>query len=159
MEPLRRASPLRATPVRASIVRPDVPSPPLTASSLMSSSSASRPRLFFALASDSPMQVEKLLSSGQANANDTAGPQDLPALVFSLTNDQLLNKTNIVKTLLSHGADPSTVEHLVPCADEESSNSEESPLIEQIRNAMNPAIRFVLHQSPTSSQPKYAYSR
>ncbi len=104
------------------------------------------------------MQVEKLLSSGQANANDTAGPQDLPALVFSLTNDQLLNKTKIVKTLLSHGADPSTVEHLVPYAEEEKGNDEESLLVGQIRNAINPAIRFVLLQSFTSSHPKYGYS-
>ena len=141
MKPLRRASPLEAGPVRASIARRYVSSPPLT--TLSHGSSASRPHLFFALASDSPTQVEKLLSSGQANANDTAGPQDLPALIFSLTNDQLLHKTEIVKTLLSHGADPSTVEHLVLCADEERGDGEESSLVGEIQKAMNPAIRCV----------------
>ncbi|KAF8333070.1 P-loop containing nucleoside triphosphate hydrolase protein [Cantharellus anzutake] len=142
--PARRPSPLEAPSIRASIARSYTPSPPLTASSQRSSTS--RPHLFFALASDSPNQVEKLLSSGKANANDTAGPQDLPALVFSLTNDQLLNKTEIVKTLLAHGADPSAVEHLVPhdSSDEESKDLEESPLAGQIRIALNPAIGYYI---------------
>jgi hypothetical protein len=120
------------------------------------------PHLFFALASDSPAKVSKLLSSGQADANDTAGPNDLPALVFSLTNDQLRNKTEIVKTLLAHGADPSVVQHLVPSAGPESGQfadsafvgggeddqtevgeADESPLASKLRETMNPAIRYV----------------
>lgn len=92
--------------------------------------------------------MSKLLSTGQADANDTAGPFDLPALVFSLSNEQLVNKTEMVKTLLAHGADPSAVEHLVPLsrdsiqkidlADEE---PDDSPLAVKIRESMNPAIR------------------
>lgn len=111
---------------------------------------SSAPHLFFALASDSPVQVSNVLSSGQANPNDRAGPEDLPALVFSLTNDQLRNKTEIVKTLLSHGADPSVVQHLVPPrtdgAHSDSSHSEDvedSPLAQKLRGSMNPAIEYV----------------
>jgi hypothetical protein len=91
--------------------------------------------------------VSKLLNSGQADANDTAGPFDLPALIFSLSNDQLVNKTEIVKTLLGHGADPSVVEHLVPSRSSadavvpDNEEPDESPLAEKIRGAMNPAIR------------------
>lgn len=89
------------------------------------------------------------MNSGQANPNDTAGPDDLPALVFSLTNDQLRNKTEIVKTLLSHGADPSVVQHLVPPRAEGSRSEtdaediDDSPLTQKLRGSMNPAIECV----------------
>lgn len=92
--------------------------------------------------------MSKLLSTGQADANDTAGPFDLPALVFSLSNDQLVNKTEMVKTLLAHGADPSVVEHLVPPRPSsrtfapDPDEPDESPLAEKIRSSMNPAIRY-----------------
>ncbi|KAF9518501.1 hypothetical protein BS47DRAFT_1482562 [Hydnum rufescens UP504] len=137
------------------------PRPPTAFSHSRSvASSSSRPHLFFALASDSPKQVSKLLNSGQADANDTAGPFDLPALIFSLSNDQLVNKTEIVKTLLGHGADPSVVEHLVPsrssadAVDPDNEEPDESPLAEKIRSAMNPAIRYYLGRqgAPTQSQ-------
>lgn len=121
---------------------------PSTAVSTMSSA----PHLFFALASDSPFQVSNILTLGQANPNDTAGPDDLPALVFSLTNDRLKNKTEIVKTLLSHGADPSVVQHLVPPrgegADSHSTDLEDtddSPLAQKLRGSINPAIEYVAY--------------
>lgn len=110
------------------------------------------PQLFFALASDSPAQVSEILAAGQADANDTAGPNDLPALVFSLTNDQLKNKTEIVKTLLAHGADPSVIQHLVPDGSSDGSRSsnqgdeaDESPLASKLKESMNPAIRCVIY--------------
>lgn len=122
---------------------------PQTPSTAASATASSAQHLFFALASDSPTHVSKLLNSGQADANDTAGPNDLPALVFSLANDQLKNKTEIVKTLLAHGADPSVVQHLVPpkAGDSPSSHldpdeTDDSPLAEKLRGSMNPAIQY-----------------
>jgi hypothetical protein len=88
--------------------------------------------------------VARILANGEAHPDDRAGPDDLPALVFSLANDQLKNKTEIVKTLLSHGADPSVVEHLVSLdeADEQQDSSfSEFPLSQKIKEGMNPAIR------------------
>jgi hypothetical protein len=121
-----------------------------TPSTIPSATTSSAPHLFFALASDSPAQVSNILNSGQANPNDTAGPNDLPALVFSLTNDQLRHKTEIVKTLLSHGADPSVVQHLVPPRAEgslsesnDTEDMEDSPLAQKLRGSMNPAIECV----------------
>lgn len=89
--------------------------------------------------------MARILASGEAHPDDRAGPDDLPALVFSLANDQLKNKTEIVKTLLSHGADPSVVEHLVSLdeGDEQQDSSfSEFPLSQKIKEGMNPAIRF-----------------
>jgi hypothetical protein len=59
----------------------------------------------FAIASDDVSEVRRVLENGEANPNDTVGPQS--ALQFALTNDQLTNKLDIVKTLLAFGADPS----------------------------------------------------
>jgi hypothetical protein len=58
----------------------------------------------FAIASDDVSQVRKALDSGEANPNDQVGPQS--ALQFALTNNQLTNRLEIVKTLLAYGADP-----------------------------------------------------
>lgn len=66
-----------------------------------------RPTLMFAIASDNPAEVERVLASGEAHTNDAIGPQS--ALEFALTNDALVNKTEIVKTLLAFGADPSSL--------------------------------------------------
>lgn len=135
------------------------PQTPSTAASLVPT-----PNLFFALASDSPDQVSSLLQSNQATANDTAGPNDLPALVFSLTNDKLKNKTEIVKTLLAHGADPSVVQHLVPKDDdgdteedddddgETDGDDDESPLADQLKQSINPAIKYYLGREETATK-------
>ncbi|KIO16319.1 hypothetical protein M407DRAFT_232615, partial [Tulasnella calospora MUT 4182] len=66
--------------------------------------------LFFAIAADDVKEVERLLSSGEANANDRAGPDDLPALLFTMGNEGLKNKNEIIKTLLAYGADPSVLQ-------------------------------------------------
>ncbi|KAF8624122.1 hypothetical protein AX15_006031 [Amanita polypyramis BW_CC] len=64
-----------------------------------------KPTLFFAIASDNVDEVRKVLESGEAGPNETIGPQS--ALEFSMTNDQLTHKMEIVKLLLAHGANPS----------------------------------------------------
>ena len=61
----------------------------------------------FAIASDNPEEVERVLASGEAQPNDVIGPQS--ALEFALTNEALHNRTEIVKTLLAYGADPSVL--------------------------------------------------
>ena len=71
-----------------------------------------RPTLMFAIASDDVEQVRQVLESGEANPNDCFGPQS--ALAFTLTNDKLTKKLDIVKTLLSYGADPSTANKVEP---------------------------------------------
>ena len=63
-----------------------------------------RPTLMFAIASDDVSEVQRVLDSGEANPNDQVGPQS--ALMFALTNEQLTNRLEIVKTLLAYGADP-----------------------------------------------------
>jgi len=63
-----------------------------------------RPTLMFAIASDDVSEVRRVLDSGEANPNDQVGPQS--ALKFALTNEQLTNRLEIVKTLLAYGADP-----------------------------------------------------
>lgn len=65
------------------------------------------PTLLFAIASDDLDQVKRVLESGEAGPNDQVGPQS--ALAFTLTNDKLKNKKEIVKALLAFGADPSAL--------------------------------------------------
>lgn len=65
------------------------------------------PTLLFAIASDDVGQVTRVLQSGDAGPNDHVGPQS--ALAFTLTNDKLKCKMEIVKTLLAFGADPTAL--------------------------------------------------
>ncbi|KAH8117111.1 hypothetical protein DFH11DRAFT_1579357 [Phellopilus nigrolimitatus] len=108
------ASPPAPISVRNSYTPPIVSSPaakstPTTApiSSPSHAIATPRPTLIFAIASDDPAEVERVLSSGEARPNEDVGPQS--ALEFALTNDQLANRTEIVKTLLAFGADPSAL--------------------------------------------------
>ena len=71
-----------------------------------------RPTLMFAIASDDVEQVRQVLESGEADPNDCFGPQS--ALAFTLTNDKLTKKLDIVKTLLSYGANPNTAKKMEP---------------------------------------------
>jgi len=64
----------------------------------------------FAIASDNVEQVKQVLESGGVNPNEAVGPQS--ALAFTLTNDKLTNKLEIVKALLAYGADPEFVKRL-----------------------------------------------
>ena len=65
------------------------------------------PTLLFAIASDDVAEVRRVLESGDAGPNDQVGPQS--ALAFTLTNDKLHHKMDIVKALLAFGADPSAL--------------------------------------------------
>ncbi|KIM79757.1 hypothetical protein PILCRDRAFT_98157 [Piloderma croceum F 1598] len=67
------------------------------------------PTLLFAIASDDVAQVNRVLESGDAGPNDQVEPQS--ALAFTLTNDQLHHKMEIVKALLAFGADPSDLKN------------------------------------------------
>ncbi|KAF5390203.1 hypothetical protein D9757_002820 [Collybiopsis confluens] len=75
--------------------------------------STPRPALLFAIASDNPEEVERVLECGSNDkaasitANDAIGPQAQSALEFTLENDALKNRLGIVKQLLEFGADPS----------------------------------------------------
>ncbi|KAI6045623.1 P-loop containing nucleoside triphosphate hydrolase protein [Pisolithus marmoratus] len=81
-----------------------------------------KPTLLFAIASDDVEQVRKVLDSGEAGPNDSVGPQS--ALAFTLTNDKLARKNDIVKVLLAYGADPSALRNpaLNPTARAEDGN-------------------------------------
>jgi hypothetical protein len=68
-----------------------------------------RPTLLFAIASDDVAQVRRVLENGEARPSDQVGPQS--ALAFTLTNDKLAHKIDIVKALLAHGADPATLKN------------------------------------------------
>jgi hypothetical protein len=99
---------------RRIISSPSLPTPPPSAPSSQPPSrptyhavSAAEPTLMFAIASDDVAEVKRVLETGDAGPNDIVGPQT--ALEFALTNNQLANKMDIVKTLLAYGADPRTV--------------------------------------------------
>ncbi|KAJ3757045.1 P-loop containing nucleoside triphosphate hydrolase protein [Lentinula raphanica] len=62
-----------------------------------------RPALLFAIASDDPKQVERVLEHGHDGTQDPAQS----ALEFTLGNEGLKHKLGIVKKLLGYGADPS----------------------------------------------------
>lgn len=95
------------------VTPPPIPTPPYSAPVIPSARpfyhavSTAKPTLMFAIASDDVAAVKEVLESGDAGPNDAVGPQT--ALEFALTNDQLVNKMEIVKTLLAYGADPRAV--------------------------------------------------
>lgn len=71
-----------------------------------------QPTLLFALASDNVDAVRKVLEEGETGPNDSVGPQS--ALAFTVTAQQLTHKLDMVKLLLAHGADPSTLRDVKP---------------------------------------------
>lgn len=95
-----------------------------------------RPTLLFAIASDDVKQVRKVLENGDAGPNDSVGPQS--ALAFTLTNDQLSNKLEIVKALLAYGADPN---HLKEGSVSSPRNGQIPPAM---LDKMDTATRYVL---------------
>ncbi|KAI0086374.1 P-loop containing nucleoside triphosphate hydrolase protein [Irpex rosettiformis] len=116
-----------------------------------------RPTLLFAIASDDPAEVRRVLESGDASPNDDVGPQS--ALAFALTSGQLKNRTEMVKLLLAYGADPASVKRIGAEEDERTSanpsgdggeeNGEEA--IQNIRRksvdpleAADPATRYYI---------------
>jgi hypothetical protein len=77
-----------------------------------------QPKLFFAIASNQPDEVAKLLANGSASPNETVGPQDMHALAFAVENATNGDPANmpqlqeIVTTLLSYGAELSSEDQL-----------------------------------------------
>ncbi|KAJ6501921.1 P-loop containing nucleoside triphosphate hydrolase protein [Mycena sanguinolenta] len=63
-----------------------------------------RPTLLFAIASDDPEAVRRVLEAGEAHATDTAGPAGESALQFTLANKQLSKRLEIARVLLAFGA-------------------------------------------------------
>ena len=129
-----------------------------------------RPALMFAIASDDVSQVRRVLESGEAKPNDQVGPQS--ALKFALTNDQLTNRLEIVKTLLAYGADPAGLEDTSSGGRERSRRSsvvisgyspahvghslnaseidgrrEVDPAFEAMKNQMDPATRYFINRA------------
>ncbi|KAJ6490768.1 P-loop containing nucleoside triphosphate hydrolase protein [Mycena vitilis] len=63
-----------------------------------------RPTLLFAIASDDPDAVRRVLEAGEAQATDSAGPAGQSALQFTLANTQLARRFEIARVLLAFGA-------------------------------------------------------
>ena len=141
-------------------IRKSIPAIPHTApvtrapSSMRSPSYAiatPRPTLLFAIASDDVEQVQRVLKNGNAGPNDLVGPQS--ALAFTLTNDQLTHKMDIVKTLLAFGADPTELKNPELNPPHRSSGSESddgndradmsSPSPGSLLDRVDPATRYV----------------
>jgi hypothetical protein len=99
-----------------------------------------RPELLFAIASDQPAEVERLLSTGKASANETTG-SGAGVLEFTVANEGLKNKTEIVKTLLKYGADPDSLRRDVPGNDEQARSVHQSPALAKKMESMNPALK------------------
>ncbi|KAG6334516.1 hypothetical protein ID866_4569 [Astraeus odoratus] len=99
-----------------------------------------KPTLLFAIASDDVEQVRKVLDNGEAGPNDAVGPQS--ALAFTLTNDKLAHKKDIVKALLAYGADPGALRNptLNPAARVEEGDADPPP--ETTLEGMDPATRY-----------------
>ncbi|KIJ69195.1 hypothetical protein HYDPIDRAFT_80407 [Hydnomerulius pinastri MD-312] len=101
-----------------------------------------KPTLLFAIASDDVEQVRQVLESGEAGPNDPVGPQS--ALAFTLTNDKLAHKNEIVKALLAYGANPSALQNpaLNPAARPEADGQPSGPPLETTFEGMDPATRY-----------------
>lgn len=116
-----------------------IPRPASAAESPIHAIATPKPTLLFAIASDDVEQVRTVLESGEAGPNDPVGPQS--ALAFTLTNDRLARKNDIVKVLLAYGADPSALRNpaLNPTARAEGNMC--LPL-ETTLEGMDPATRY-----------------
>ena len=102
-----------------------------------------RPRLLFAIASDQPAEVERLLSTGAASANETTG-SGTGLLEFTVANEGLKNKTEIVKTLLKYGADPGPLTETAADDDVGVGDPRQSPALgRKIEEGLNPALKYV----------------
>jgi hypothetical protein len=100
-----------------------------------------KPTLLFAIASDDVDQVRQVLESGEAGPNDSVGPQS--ALAFTLTNDKLAHKQEIVKALLAYGANPTALQNptLNPAPRIEGGDEPSGPPSETTLEGMDPATR------------------
>ncbi|EFI28317.1 hypothetical protein CC1G_13846 [Coprinopsis cinerea okayama7 len=147
-EPIRRPILPTPTPRSASVSRPEsILHPSLHAVA------TPKPTLMFAIASDDVDQVRQVLENGDANPNDLVGPQS--ALEFALSNDQLANKLNIVKTLLAFGADPSTLKEDVvekapsgaKAGEDQSNEAPSHQAAKTLMEGMDPATRYYVERA------------
>ncbi|KAI0340034.1 P-loop containing nucleoside triphosphate hydrolase protein [Trametopsis cervina] len=95
-----------------------------------------RPTLIFAIASDNVEEVRRVLQTGEASPNDDVGPQS--ALAFALTSNQLKHKAEMVKLLLAHGADPSSLKAIPGHSQQSSVASVTDPESEHGTRSSNP---------------------
>ncbi|KAG6873804.1 hypothetical protein C0995_011029 [Termitomyces sp. Mi166 len=112
--------------------------------------SVPKPTLMFAIASDDVKQVRRVLEAGDAGPNDSVGPQS--ALTFALTNEQLTNKIEIVKTLLAYGADPKAIVQSAPASgplsnslslnERQNSHDEATSPRPSLMDTLDPATRY-----------------
>jgi len=103
----------------------------------------------FAIASDDVNQVRQVLESGDAGPNDAVGPQS--ALAFTLTNEKLANKLEIVKTLLAYGADPKVAKTIQvptqPLQDDDDSQQlppQEARPARTLMDIIDPATKYLI---------------
>ncbi|KAF9053010.1 hypothetical protein BJ165DRAFT_1444835 [Panaeolus papilionaceus] len=146
------------------IRRPVLPTPK-TAPSLHSTASfrptsvlaTPRPDLMFAIASDEVEQVRQVLEGGNVHPNDALGP--VSALEFTLTNDKLTNKLDIVKMLLAYGADTNSVKQIPVAANEEVRPSKRFSVVEDgpsrspqksFLDTVDPATRYYVERADAS---------
>lgn len=106
-----------------------------------------KPTLLFAIASDDVNEVRRVLESGEAGPNDDVGPQS--ALAFALTANNLTRKMEMVKLLLAHGANPSSLRDPEMDLTKVTSprSSSEVPTMAAVLESMDPATRFVHHDA------------
>ncbi|KIY62569.1 P-loop containing nucleoside triphosphate hydrolase protein [Cylindrobasidium torrendii FP15055 ss-10] len=90
----------------------------------------------FAIASDDPEEVRRVLATGEAGPNDNVGPQS--ALAFTLGNDQLAHKLDIVKVLLEYGADTSELK------------DQDQALAKVLMDQVDDATRYYLSKAETA---------
>ena len=91
-----------------------------------------------------------MLETGEAGPNDQVGPQS--ALAFTLTNEKLANKLDIVKALLAFGADTSVLNNTPELRPEAmrspASDASDAPsstrAYEKMLERMDPATRCVI---------------
>ncbi|KAJ3868754.1 P-loop containing nucleoside triphosphate hydrolase protein [Lentinula novae-zelandiae] len=122
--------------------------------STSASRSTPRPTLLFAIASDDPKEVERVLEHGNGgltgpiDANDTIGPQAQSALEFTLENEGLKHKLGIVKKLLGYGADPSKAK-----LNDSTSNddAELDPATSSSWNNITSTFRYYLNRADTAT--------
>ncbi|TEB39625.1 hypothetical protein FA13DRAFT_1750971 [Coprinellus micaceus] len=107
-----------------------------------------KPTLMFAIASDDVSEVPA------SNPNDTVGPQS--ALQFALTNDQLTNKLDIVKTLLAFGADPSHLkaQPAVGNGSRSGSRAGNRNVAKTLMDEMDPATRYYVQRADAAHTRK-----
>ncbi|CAL1705742.1 unnamed protein product [Somion occarium] len=106
-----------------------------------------RPTLLFAIASDNVDEVRKVLQSGEAGPNDDVGPQS--ALAFTLTANNLHHKMEIIKLLLAHGANPSTLrdsDNISSSSPAQSgyNNGRVTPALSSVLEKADPATRYYI---------------